>query len=346
MRTSLIFRYTAKTFFKSLCIVVLFFIFFSFTVETLLMKKILVVKTTFFQQWQYTLLKVAVLVHKFFPLVLFIAGLSWVFRLKRQHVWSVFQSSGISVFQILKGPTSLVGLMSILELVCWGPKTHQLMEKTWEIQQKENYWVRPKTSWRFVKDNHQRPMIFHFPDQHMEVFCFNKDFVLERYLYANAFLVYSKHLVLQDVWDMEGGNQLTRVSALKILRPQNLFSTITHKHPLLMSFLELNSRQSNAFLSQTIQLRRHYFFSNSVWFLLIVPFSASILAGYQRSVYKYILNIFLGSAICFILFLAKEWSGLFAYQISGRILGYLIMWSVPLLTLALTLVLWVENAEV
>lgn len=343
---SLIFRYTAKTFFKCFLIVLLFFIFFSFTIETLLMKKILVVKTTVFQQWQYTILKVIVLVDKFFPFIIFISGISWVLRLKRQRAWSVFQSSGISVFQVLKGPASVVGLMSVLELVYWGPKSHQLMEKTWAIQQKENYWIRPKTSWRLVKDAEQRPMIFHFPDKHIEVFSFNQNFILERYVYANSFLVYTKHLVLHDVWNMTRGKMPQRVRTLKVLRPHRLFSTVTHKHPLLMSFLELKSRQPNVFLSQTIQLRRHYFFSNSVWFFLLLPFSTAILAGYQRSVYRYLVNIFLGSAICFMLFLAKEWSGLFAYQVSDHILGHLMIWSVPILTLILSVVLWVENAEV
>jgi lipopolysaccharide export LptBFGC system permease protein LptF len=310
------------------------------------MKKILVVKTTAFQQWEYTFLKVIVLVDKFFPFIIFISGISWVLRLKRQRAWSVFQSSGISVFQVLKGPSSVVGLMSVLELVYWGPKSHQLMEKTWAIQQKENYWIRPKTSWRLLKDAEQRPMIFHFPDKHIEVFSFNKNFVLERYVYANNFLVYTKHLILQDVWHMVRGSAPQRLPRLKVPRPLHLFNTVAHKHPLLMSFLELRSRQSNVFLSQTIQLRRNYFLSNSVWCFLLLPFSAAILAGYQRSVYRYLVNIFLGSAICFMLFIAKEWSGLFAYQFSGQILGYLMIWSVPILTLALSVVLWVENTEV
>lgn len=341
---SIIFKYNTKSFLKSFFSVLVFFLFFCFVLEFLMLKKILVVKTTSFQQFQYIFFKVTALINKFFPFIIFIAGIIWVFRLKKQRTWCVFQSSGVSVLQVLKGPICAVIVISIFELLYWGPWCHKMMEKAWSIQQRDNYWIRPKTHWHLVKGEKDAYTIFYFPDKHMEVFFFKNNFVLQRYIHAKEFSVYPRYIKLKNAWDMEV-QAPKYIKEYKLFRPAGLFDAVQSKHPLLMSFLELNFNTNNIFLKQTIQLRRHYFLSNNLWFCLLLPFSVSVLAGYYRSMYRYIVNIFFGSMICFLLFLAKEWSGIFAYTMTKQILSQLVVWSIPLITGMLSIVFWVEKGE-
>ncbi|PPE04176.1 LptF/LptG family permease [Holospora curviuscula] len=342
---SMILKYNTKNFLKSFFSVLVFFLIFSFILELLFIKKNLIVKTTSVQQYEYLFLKVATLINKIFPFIIFISGILWVLKMKRLRTWSIFQSSGVSITQILKGPTLAVILISLFELLYWGPWCHGMMEKAWSIQKKETYWIKPKAGWQFIHTPCGRNDIFYLPDTHMELFSFSKNFILRSYVYANKFSVYPHHLRLQRVWVMETDKPPKFLSFHTLKRPSQLFDHTQRKHPFLMSFLELNFQSPNTFLSRTIVLRRQCFLSNTAWFCLLLPFSSAVLSGYYRSVYYYISSIFFGSVICFVLFLAKEWSCMVSYAMTGHLLSYIIVWSVPLVTALLTLVLWIEKAE-
>ena len=308
-------------------------------------KKILVVKTTSIEQYQYLLLKVATLINKIFPFILFVSSVFWVLKLKRLRTWSVFQSAGVSVIQILKGPIVVVIILSLFELFYWGPWCNNMMEKAWRIQKKENYWVRPKARWKFIHTPDEGNYIFYVPDTHMEVFHFNKDFMVQKYLYGKTFSIHPRHVHLKTVWVMDSTQSPECLSLYTLKRPLDLFDNTYGKHPFLMSFLELNFQSDNTFLSQTIVLRRHCFLSNTVWFCLLLPFASGVLSGYSRSIYHYISSVFFGCIICFVLFLAKEWSSMMSYAMTGHVLSYMVIWAIPLITGLLTLVLWIEKAE-
>ncbi|ETZ06916.1 putative permease [Holospora obtusa F1] len=342
---SIILKYNTKNFLKSFVFVLLFFLFFSFVIELIFIKKNLIVKTTFEDQYEYLFLKVCILVNKLFPFIVFCSGGVWIFRLKKLRTWSIFQCSGASILQVLKGPVLAVILMSMFELFYWGPWCQNMMEKVWIIQKKENYWMQPKARWKFFQTPEKVSYIFYMPGEHIELFSFNKDFILKNYLCAEKFSISSNSLHLQHIWSMPIDQYPKFLKTLIVKFPLFLPGHTPKKHPFLMSFLELSALSRNTFLSQTILLRRQYFLSNTVWFCLLLPFSSAILSGYHRSVYRYIPKIFFGSMICFVLFLAKEWSCIISYSMTGHALSYLITWLVPLLTAFLTLVLWITHSE-
>lgn len=296
------------------------------------------------EQYEYLFLKVLILINKLFPFIIFISAILWILRLKKLRTWSIFQCAGGSVIQILKGPTFAVIFISLFELLYWGPWCHNMMEKAWNIQKKENYWVQPQSRWKFIHLPNNVSCILHIPDAHMELFFFNKDFTLQKYLYAKKFFVHPGKLRLQQVWSMPIGKHPKLLPSLILDFPFLSYQS-QGKHPFLMSFLELNTLSHNVFLSQTILLRRHYFLSNTVWFCLLLPFASAVLGGYQRSIYKYISRIFFGTVMCFLLFLFKEWSCMISYAMTGHILSYCITWFVPLVTALLTLSLWISKAE-
>lgn len=288
--------------------------------------------------WHHSMIRVPFVLHKSLPFIIFIGSLLFFWRLIRFGEGEAIASSGISLARFIKAPlmiTFLLGLFDLLVIAPWG---HSLInpfkaQKT-KISLHTGGWER--------KDVDKEYLLVKKNGDILDILSFSSDSSFKQHCRASSAFFNHNVLLLKNGWCLSPGTFPSQFS--KKVVPWPVHRKGKNQHPSLMSFLDVFKALRYASPQKNLlAFRRDYLLSNALWLVSLVIFSASLMIG-RTSALRHLLYVVMGTLACFTLYLIKEW--LYALSLSLSYMWHpLALWTIPLLTLALSILVLVEKKE-
>lgn len=342
---NLLFRYTLRLFLLRFTVVFLGLGILCGTLELLMVRKNLH-EICFAQQLQGAFLKTPFILGKLFPLSIFFTGILVCWRLLSQNEWSVFQSSGASFAKMVLAPLIASALLSGGDLLFWTPWSFSLLEKAFVLQQKtaNRSQFKPSEIWRRFSKEKKITLVRAVEGEQAEWVVFSKEHLFAQHLHARKVFWEDSNLRLQDIWVVQDKKPPYFEKEISLPIPDALKKRPLLKHPLLMSFWDIQKHISKHPGPQKVfLLRQTYLVAHFIWVISLLPFSAACMVGYTRG-YRKFWSVFWGILGCFVLFILKEWMFYgnmplpFAW-VQG------LCWMPVLLTLLITFLILLEKGE-